>query len=389
MNGLSELKKELEAGKVRGLYLIYGHDSHGKQEALSLIREKVLMQGFEMFNENTFEKPFARTFIEAADTLPVMGGKRLIVVRDYEPLKPKSPSASEETDAGQTPAPAEEPKPEEGAEEGAEEWELPPDDADRVIEWTARLPEDSAVVFYQSGDTGKATKLFKTLDGLGGFEIGLGSKDEKKSKDESVQRDARELRAMLETALARAGKQIDPAALEYLIENSASPHEDLQRVIDFCADRARIARQDVTACLDEADNTRLFAVFDSFIDGKHAAGFKALRSVLNGGVPYEAVLPAFVRSMRTIVQVSLMAEKGKSPDAIAGAMKIHPYVAKLSAGRSRGVPSREVIGLYSRFVELITLQRQGRISAEDSVYRAIDAIGGYLQKKNAKTGTRA
>lgn len=82
----SELKKQLKAGELARVYLLYGSEGYLKQYYAARIPKKCVTPGMEGFNFKKFEYSDGATMstvLEAAETLPAFGGSMCIVARDF------------------------------------------------------------------------------------------------------------------------------------------------------------------------------------------------------------------------------------------------------------------------------------------------------------------
>ncbi len=77
---------KLSAGSVENAYLFTGPEDFVKREALEKLRAALLPPGLEALNENILEGTDAAHIVDAAETLPMMCDRRLVVVRDWGPL---------------------------------------------------------------------------------------------------------------------------------------------------------------------------------------------------------------------------------------------------------------------------------------------------------------
>ena len=66
--------------------LFEGEEEHLKQDALFALRKALLPEGMEEMNELVLDDPSADELIAAAETIPFMADKRLVIIRDYPPL---------------------------------------------------------------------------------------------------------------------------------------------------------------------------------------------------------------------------------------------------------------------------------------------------------------
>ncbi|MBR6569488.1 MAG: hypothetical protein IKK75_03445, partial [Clostridia bacterium] len=72
----------LKSGSIGECYLFEGNEEYIKQSALKQLFSKVLPAGLEEMNLTELNDPDPDTLIAAAETLPFMGEKRLVVVRE-------------------------------------------------------------------------------------------------------------------------------------------------------------------------------------------------------------------------------------------------------------------------------------------------------------------
>ena len=128
----NQFYQALDAGDVKPVYLFSGPEVHIKNEALAHMRRTLLPEGLEELNESGREGVTAPQIIEAAETRPVMGDRRLVVVRDWAPLmRGKAKNEAE--------------------------------DVEHMVEWLKRPPETCALVFYMRADPDGKKKLTTLL----------------------------------------------------------------------------------------------------------------------------------------------------------------------------------------------------------------------------------
>jgi DNA polymerase-3 subunit delta len=122
-----ELWRDLKAGKVGPLYLLYGPEDYLRDAAARAVADAALKgASLREFNESSFSLASAdvQHAIAAAEQLPMMGGRRVVRVSDFGKLR----EADEET----------------------------------LVRYVTR-PADTSVVIFVSDDLDKRRKLSKTL----------------------------------------------------------------------------------------------------------------------------------------------------------------------------------------------------------------------------------
>ena len=72
----------LKAGRIAGCYLFEGTEEYIKQQALKNLCARLLPEGLEQMNLTDLTAPAPDALIAAAETLPFLAEKRVVVVRE-------------------------------------------------------------------------------------------------------------------------------------------------------------------------------------------------------------------------------------------------------------------------------------------------------------------
>src|SRR6185436_4954069 len=89
---------EIEAGKPRPVYVVLGEERIFSERVVAAARRHVVDEATAAFNVDTFEAgetPVGRA-IEAANTMPMMSKRRLVILRSLERLE----KAGDDDDGG-------------------------------------------------------------------------------------------------------------------------------------------------------------------------------------------------------------------------------------------------------------------------------------------------
>ena len=81
----NEFFQAVDAGAVPPVCLFTGPEEYVKREALDRLR-RTLPPGLETLNEAVLEGVTAQEITDAAETLPMMCDRRVVIVRDWAPL---------------------------------------------------------------------------------------------------------------------------------------------------------------------------------------------------------------------------------------------------------------------------------------------------------------
>ena len=76
----------LSQGKIPSVLLFEGEEEHMKQSAFDALQKKLLPEGLEELNRTLLDAPETDQIIAAAETLPFMADRRLVVVRNHPAL---------------------------------------------------------------------------------------------------------------------------------------------------------------------------------------------------------------------------------------------------------------------------------------------------------------
>src|ERR671929_53504 len=85
-----ELKRELKAGKVGPLYLLFGPEDYLRDAAARVITDMALKDSpLREFNESSYSLASVdvQQAIAAAEQMPMMGGRRVVRVTDFGRLR--------------------------------------------------------------------------------------------------------------------------------------------------------------------------------------------------------------------------------------------------------------------------------------------------------------
>jgi len=93
--GFAELQREVEGGRIQPLYLFVGEEQYLQERALRLLRGTV-DEALRVFNVSAFSigsdngsgtKTTAAMVIDAANQMPMMSARRIVVVREFDKIK--------------------------------------------------------------------------------------------------------------------------------------------------------------------------------------------------------------------------------------------------------------------------------------------------------------
>ena len=325
----NEFYRQIKAGTFAPVYLFDGPEEYVKREALDALREKLLPPGLEALNEVVMENVVARQIADAAETMPVMCERRVVVVRDWAPLL-SAKSKNEEAEV---------------------EW---------MQAWLDNPPESCCTVFYMRSEADGRKKMTALL----------------KKKAVNVRfellSDA-ELSRWCAGRLKPRGKTITGPALSLMTYMAGRELTRLSGEVDKLADylgdgRSQITEDDVRAVVPASLEYSVFRLMDSLLAGDVKKAEEMTRSLLQGGQTYIGLLATLTRQVRQLTHIKCALDAGKPVQTVQEALKLSPYGARQSAQQCRRLSADWLTALFDRCVEADFAVKSGRMRDQDALY---------------------
>lgn len=195
----------LKAGRIAGCYLFEGTEEYIKQQALKNLCARLLPEGLEQMNLTDLTDPAPDALIAAAETLPFLAEKRVVVVRECTLLTAGRKSEDE-------------------------------DRAAALMDYVPRIPPTACVVFYVKGKADGRKKLYTLL------------KKQNAIVDFSPMNDA-ECADWCIRALRRMGKRLsgeNAARLVFTVgRDAALLRQEMDKLCAYLGEREEIAAEDI------------------------------------------------------------------------------------------------------------------------------------------------
>ncbi|OGS25011.1 MAG: DNA polymerase III subunit delta [Elusimicrobia bacterium RIFOXYB2_FULL_50_12] len=269
------------AGNLLSAYIFAGDESYLVEEAMDTL-DKAVDAG--SLNREVFfgnETPAAEIML-AAQTLPFLSQKRMIIVKDAHRMK-----AAE-------------------AAKLAEFIKAPADSYCLVLLWQEKLRrEDKSAALFSAVDKHGAIVEFRTLYD-------------------------RELPAWVMQRIKSHGKKISPEAVQYLISESGAGLLDLENEIEklvlFCGKAEAITLKDVESSSGHTRLVNLNQLSEALEGKKTGNALAVVEQLLNEGEVPLRILATMHRTIRRLLTARCMMDEEKySADDIKKELRLHPY----------------------------------------------------------------
>lgn len=328
----SELYGEWKNGTVRPVYLFSGEEEYVKESAVQRLRGMLLPPGLETLNETVLNDPPAATLIEAAETLPFMSDKRLVLVKDLSLLM--NGRASKDADS----------------------------DAERLVKWLDDPPQDCVVVFYLHGEGDGRKKLFTTIA----------------KKHAAVKFDLledKEIGKWISGQLKKDGKKMEPAAvseLTFLAGRGLSRLAgEVEKLRAYVQDRPTITQEDVRAVVSPSLESSVFRLVDAVIDRDLQTAGQLLTLLIDQGESTLGILAMLTRQVRFMAYMKAMRDDGQPLPAIEKALAMNHYGAQRTERQIRRFSAQTLMQAYQMCVDADYSVKSGQARDRAALDRVI------------------
>lgn len=293
--------------ELKPVYLIHGKDEFLLERALRRLRSMFEAVDPAAMDIDVFQGAEASgdAVVAAANTLPFMSPRRLVIVRGIEAM------------------PVE---------------QHPP-----LIEYVASPARHACLVLV--GGLARNTRLYKALEAAGAVA-------------EYSAPDRRKLGVWVAKAAAEKGVRIEPAAADALVAAAGSDlrslDAELEKLVAYCGERATITVEDVESVV-KAGVPAIWSFLDVLGARDVQGAVAALHALLVSGQHPLALFAASIKRIRQLVSAKALVERGQGAGGIARELGVSEWQAK------------KVIRQASRFeeAELIDALRAGAQAEAD------------------------
>lgn len=321
----------VKRGDIAGAYLFAGEEEYIKERALAALGKKLLPEGFEALNETILTNPTAEGVIEAAETLPMMAERRLVVVRELAMLG-----------AGKA-----------GGESAG---------SDVLAAYLDRLPDTACIVFYAKGTPDRRKKLTAAL-----YQKAAAVVFERLSDAELAKWMASQLKAW--------DKKITPESAALLAFTSGREllvlSQELAKLAAYAGAREAITREDIEAVATKSLECTVFQMIDALSAGHGAEAFSLLSKMLQNGEARIGILAMMARHYRNLLQVKRLLEARVPESEMARRVGVPPFAVRRLIQQARGLTDAQIRARLDLCVDTDYAIKSGRMREDAALERAM------------------
>lgn len=331
----------LKAGAIRPVYLMEGTEEYIKAQALNCLCQQLLPAGLEAMNQSELTNPEADELIAAAETLPFMADRRVLIVRDSELLT----TAKKEGD----------------------------DKRQAVTDYLERSPS-TCLVFTVKGKADARKALYIWL------------KKHDAIVDFSPMGDA-EAAKWAQRTMRQLGKQLDGETAQALVftvgHDAALLKQEMEKLAAYASERETIEQADIDAVCVRSLECSVFQMVDAQVAGRSRDACQLLNGILEGGEDRFMVLSMLLRQYRILFHMRRLMEDRIPTSALPGLLGIPQFAVARTQAQARRYPAAKPRAAYDYLYDLEYRLKSGRASQEGSAETAIFHLNDILNGERA------
>ena len=312
----------LAQGGIPSVLLFEGEEEHMKQAALGALQKKLLPEGLEDLNRTLLDAPETDQIIAAAETLPFMADRRLVIVRDHPALTGRA-----EAD-------------------------------DRLAEYLPSVPASAVLLFYCTQKPDGRKKLYTAVKKLNGIVVFSPLRD-------------RELTSFVTSAFRDLGKECDERTADLLVFTCGSDTglllTEIAKVASHAGDAPSIRPDSIRAVATPSAECTVFQMVDAVVSGQGSRAFLLMRNQLLAGADRMYMLSMLLRQFRLLQHIKIMQYEKKSPADIYAALGMGSWVAQQYVRQAASYTGRQVKNAVALCLDTDLNIKSGKLREEGAL----------------------
>ncbi|WP_307342763.1 DNA polymerase III subunit delta [Metabacillus malikii] len=297
---------DIKKKKLDNLYLLLGKEAFLMQETVQLIVDAVLLEEEKDFNLSVYdmEETSIETAVEDAETLPFMGEKRLVIIKNPIFLTSEKKKEKVEHNIGK-------------------------------LETYLNSPAPYTILLFLApyeklDERKKITKLIKKQASL-------------------IEMNALKEQETIEWITSIAEEEavyFSKEAIEELILLTAGDlmnmHQELRKLSTYVGQGGQITPETVRLLVARSLEQNIFELIDHVIHRRSKEALQIFYDLLKNNEEPIKILSLLVNQFRLILQVKELANTGYGQQQVANTLKVHPFRVKLALQQAKLFHSEEL-----------------------------------------------
>lgn len=301
---LEEIKKK----QIRSVYLLYGEEVYFiRQIEQTVIHSVLAPEEIDTNLLNLDKDPSINELIALIETVPFMGGKNVIIIRDTVLFRPRKAGTNEP------------------AEDKTEE---------RLLKVISNMPDYTHLILSTTEKVDKRRKLFKLIEKHG-------------TVAEVANIKGKDVRGWLTAKLSELNKKMDSDAMEYFLGViSIMPqvslgflHNELEKAALFTAGKARISQSELVKIMSAIPELSIFSMIDAVSQKQLGKALQLMGEQLKSGEHPLKLVSLLARQVRLMWQTQEMSKEGYGSREIAERLGLVPFIGEKLLKQSKNFTS--------------------------------------------------
>lgn len=324
--------EQVAKGIVAPCYVLEGPEEYVKRSALDALRRALLPPGMEEMNETRLTDPDAEAVIAAAETLPFLAERRLVVVLESGMLQGRAKGYDEARSAA------------------------------ALADYVKSLPPTVCLAFYVRDKADGRKKLYQAL----------------KKSAELVRfdpLDEREMTQWIARTLKKLGKQISAAACQKLTFTAGTDlyalSGELQKLAAYAGERAEILPEDIDAVCARTTSFRVYDLAASLLRGDAKNAFTLARALQKDGEEPLMLLALLQGECRRMLAVKLLRASGMNADTIAARIGAPAFAVRQLASQVGRYTEGQLRAMADACMDTEFAVKSGRLPLEGALEKTM------------------
>jgi DNA polymerase-3 subunit delta len=322
--------ESLKSGDIKPVYVFEGEEEYIKAQAVKALCNTLLPEGLEQMNLTELYSPAADELIAAAETLPVMADRRVVLVRESALLS---------------------------TEKAAEE-----NGAEAVVNYLPSASPSTCLAFIVKGRADGRKKLYAYC------------KKEHTVVDFSPMTEQQAVNWIVRSMKA-LGKSMSYAVGERLLftvgNDAALLKQEMDKLSDYAGERSEVLEEDIAAITVQSLECTVFQMVDAQVAGDCGRALILMRRVLDGGGDRMMVLSMLLRQYRMLYQICCLTEENVPQGELPALLKIPPFAARRMQAQAARYDKRRLKDVYDFLLDFEYRLKSGRLPQDGCAEAAL------------------
>lgn len=298
-----EMIKQSEK-EIKPVYFIYGNEPLLLEEALKRLKDRLEKESPGGIDVNTFyASSSSQEIINAANTLPLMARKRLVIVKEAEKLPPQSVTA--------------------------------------LIEYADKPSKEACLVLVAGGIKKKENRLFKHLDKKrSAFEYKIPSKGK--------------YPLWIQKEFIQRGKDVDWESANCLLQEVGYDlfrlRNEIEKVCLFHLSEKKIGKEEILEIISRSRESSVYEFLDALGERRSSALF-LWRKLIKEGEDETGIFYQAQRHFRKLLMAKALWEEGVRGAEFTKALKALPFLVEKYRRQIGNFSLQELKEIYYLFAE--------------------------------------